>query len=421
MAALTKKMYLVHPTGYWQSLDVPVDSDNNSSLSLGSKLGKVKAGVLRACPHPDAFLDLVSMAWSSTAPTFALCPDNADGDDEDETEAGDIDGPERPNDVLFDDNTAQRLTREELETLKQSAPSANAILERLVQGSDSFAKKTAHAQTKYLKRKHAKYARFVQAKPVVTPSLALRLLLSQGKQRNVGYLREDSFAQLSYLMQCSLPQSGQVLLFDECSGGLLAAQALHYLGGGGAEPADTAVVCTTDKQQPNHGFLDALLDDGPAWRGTGRLGSLPIDILLSNEFPAARADSTAPYLERWARNERCHRQSWQRRFDVLVVALAEDFERLPSLIAKLSVLLKASGRLIAYVPGHCHAIQTTFLDLLRGSLAVEETKEGGRPFVDAHVWTTWTRSYQTDAGRLHPQMTMTAAPSGLVMSAFKVV
>ena len=75
MATLTKKMYLVHPTGYWQSLDVPVDSDNNSSLALGSKLGKVKAGVLRACTHPDAFLDLVSMAWSSTAPTFALCPD----------------------------------------------------------------------------------------------------------------------------------------------------------------------------------------------------------------------------------------------------------------------------------------------------------------------------------------------------------
>jgi tRNA (adenine-N(1)-)-methyltransferase non-catalytic subunit len=58
---------------------------------------------------------------------------------------------------LLDDNTAQKLSKEEIDEMKKTGKSGEEIIRALVDNSDTFKTKTVFSQEKYLKKKQKKY------------------------------------------------------------------------------------------------------------------------------------------------------------------------------------------------------------------------------------------------------------------------
>ena len=60
------------------------------------------------------------------------------------------------NQTLWDDNTAQKISKEEIDAMKRDGVSGEKIIQALVSNSSSFSEKTSYSQEKYLKKKQKK-------------------------------------------------------------------------------------------------------------------------------------------------------------------------------------------------------------------------------------------------------------------------
>lgn len=88
---------------------------------------------------------------------------------------------QKDNRFVLDDGKSQKLSRDQIETLKSELTS-NEIIENLVKNSSTFDKKTSFAQQKYLKKKQKKYSNLVT---ILRPNVRLltEMYFSRGPQK----------------------------------------------------------------------------------------------------------------------------------------------------------------------------------------------------------------------------------------------
>ncbi|CAI5521973.1 unnamed protein product [Closterium sp. Naga37s-1] len=137
--------------------------------------------------------------------------------------------PSTDNRNLIDDNTAQKLSANEIEALKRQAASGHEVVRALAANSVSFLSKTDFAQEKYLRKKQKKHApRLVARFP--TADSVCEAYFAKAPAR-IGFLRPDSLAML--LAMANVGAHSQLLVLDG-TGGLITAAAAQRMGGHGA-------------------------------------------------------------------------------------------------------------------------------------------------------------------------------------------
>ncbi|KAF8702481.1 hypothetical protein HU200_032859 [Digitaria exilis] len=136
--------------------------------------------------------------------------DGADGQVQDET---------RDNRSLVDNNTAQNLSSDDIETMKRDGATGDEIVEALIANSSTFGKKTVFSQEKYKLKKQKKYA----------PKVLLR------RPSTRRFMRVDTLSLL--LSMANIGAYSDVLVVDMV-GGLIAGAVAERLGG-------TGYVCST--------------------------------------------------------------------------------------------------------------------------------------------------------------------------------
>lgn len=131
------------------------------------------------------------------------------------------------NRTIIDDGTSQKLSKEEIEDLRESGKSSNEIVESLIVNSKSFAAKTEYSQEKYIKKKERKYFRYLTIRRPTIDQLQ-EIYFKQDYAR-ISCLRADSLAQI--LAYSDVKADGIYMLYDSGSMGLPAAAMLNRIGG----------------------------------------------------------------------------------------------------------------------------------------------------------------------------------------------
>lgn len=130
---------------------------------------------------------------------------------------------------IRDDGFSQNLTREELEEMRYvKGTSSKEIVEQLVENSKTFTSKTQFAQEKYLKKKEKKYFEYIQIRRPTIRHLAEYYFRQEPEK--IMNLRKDSLSQI--LSYANISSSGNFLLYESGSNGLLPAAILNAIGDG---------------------------------------------------------------------------------------------------------------------------------------------------------------------------------------------
>ncbi|KAN0030935.1 hypothetical protein ACTA71_009585 [Dictyostelium dimigraforme] len=115
---------------------------------------------------------------------------------------------------LDQNNTAQKLTQEDINQMKEKGTDSNTIIKTIVENSESFKTKTSFSQIKYLKKKIKKYSTIVK---IIKPTLkSLTEAYYKKDSRKICGLRFDSFGQL--LTLGNIRANSQVLVVETCMG-----------------------------------------------------------------------------------------------------------------------------------------------------------------------------------------------------------
>lgn len=134
----------------------------------------------------------------------------------------------RDNRFLVDDNQSQKLSREDIEALKDSGITGEKIIEQLIENSTTFKDKSGYSKVKYLKKKRKKYLNVVNIFKVTTRLLA-QMYYAQGPLKIMN-LRLDSLAQI--MSSCNVHSGGRYLVVENCLG-LIVGSVLERLSGNG--------------------------------------------------------------------------------------------------------------------------------------------------------------------------------------------
>ncbi|GBG87373.1 hypothetical protein CBR_g45432 [Chara braunii] len=134
----------------------------------------------------------------------------------------------KDNRSLVDNNTAQGLSSQDIDRMKQEGVSGRDIVDALVASSKSFQSKTEFSQEKYRRKKQKKYApRVVLCRPSARSVCEAYFSKSPYK---IGFLRMDTLGML--LSLGNVGAYAEVLVIETC-GGLVTGAAAERLGGYG--------------------------------------------------------------------------------------------------------------------------------------------------------------------------------------------
>ncbi|KAK5584237.1 hypothetical protein RB653_005845 [Dictyostelium firmibasis] len=129
---------------------------------------------------------------------------------------------------LDQNNTAQKLTQEDITQMKEKGTDSNTIIKTIVENSESFKTKTSFSQIKYLKKKIKKYSTIVK---IIKPTLkSLTEAYYKKDSRKICGLRFDSFGQL--LTLGNIRANSQVLVVETCMG-LVTGSIAERMNGDG--------------------------------------------------------------------------------------------------------------------------------------------------------------------------------------------
>lgn len=123
---------------------------------------------------------------------------------------------EGSNKEYYDDNTAQKLTQEEINELKQTK-TGEEVIQHLVENSSTFNKKTQFSQEKYLKKKKQKYLGLFRLLRPTSANIADCAFMNDKRKS----LRSDALGCLIYMS--NLYYGSKVCVVDQVSGILLGA------------------------------------------------------------------------------------------------------------------------------------------------------------------------------------------------------
>lgn len=130
---------------------------------------------------------------------------------------------------IVDDGKSQKLTRDDIETLKEQGLKGQEIIQQLIENSATFRDKTGYAQDKYIKKKKKKYENTVT---VLKPSCRILAMMYHGREPGkICHLRYDTLAQM--LTLANVHAGSKILVFETCAGLVLGA-IMERMGGYGS-------------------------------------------------------------------------------------------------------------------------------------------------------------------------------------------
>ncbi|KAL0967720.1 hypothetical protein UPYG_G00256030 [Umbra pygmaea] len=130
---------------------------------------------------------------------------------------------------ILDDGKSQKLTRDDIETLKEQGLKGQEIVQQLIENSTTFRDKTEFAQEKYIKKKKKKYENSVM---VLRPSCRILAMMYHGREPGkICHLRYDTLALM--LTLGNIHAGSKVLVFETCAGLVLGA-VMERMGGYGS-------------------------------------------------------------------------------------------------------------------------------------------------------------------------------------------
>uniref|UniRef100_A0A1A8QGF2 tRNA (adenine(58)-N(1))-methyltransferase non-catalytic subunit TRM6 n=1 Tax=Nothobranchius pienaari TaxID=704102 RepID=A0A1A8QGF2_9TELE len=130
---------------------------------------------------------------------------------------------------IVDDGKSQKLTRDDIETLKEQGLKGQEIVQQLIENSSTFTTKTGYAQDKYIKKKKKKYENTVT---IVKPTCRILAMMYHGREPGkICHLRYDTLAQM--LTLANVHAGSKVLVFETCAGLVLGA-IMERMGGCGS-------------------------------------------------------------------------------------------------------------------------------------------------------------------------------------------
>lgn len=130
---------------------------------------------------------------------------------------------------IVDDGKSQKLTRDDIEMLKEKGLKGQEIIQQLIDNSSTFRDKTEYAQDKYIKKKKKKYENSVT---ILKPSCRILAMMYHGREPGkICQLRYDTLAQM--LTLANIHAGSKVLVFDTCAGLVLGA-VMERMGGYGS-------------------------------------------------------------------------------------------------------------------------------------------------------------------------------------------
>uniref|UniRef100_A0A8C9RBB6 tRNA (adenine(58)-N(1))-methyltransferase non-catalytic subunit TRM6 n=1 Tax=Scleropages formosus TaxID=113540 RepID=A0A8C9RBB6_SCLFO len=130
---------------------------------------------------------------------------------------------------IVDDGRSQKLTRDDIETLKEQGLKGQEIVQQLVENSTTFRDKTEFAQEKYIKKKKKKYENIIT---ILKPSTRILALMYHGREPGkICHLRYDTLAQM--LTLGNIHAGSKVIVFETCAGLVLGA-VMERMGGYGS-------------------------------------------------------------------------------------------------------------------------------------------------------------------------------------------
>lgn len=130
---------------------------------------------------------------------------------------------------IVDDGKSQKLTRDDIEALKEQGLKGQEIIQQLIENSSTFRDKTEYAQDKYIKKKKKKYENTVT---ILKPSCRILAQMYHGREPGkICHLRYDTLAQM--LTLANIHAGSKVLVFETCAGLVLGA-VMERMGGYGS-------------------------------------------------------------------------------------------------------------------------------------------------------------------------------------------
>ncbi|XP_068645978.1 uncharacterized protein [Aristolochia californica] len=191
-----------------------------STLKIGNKKCSIRP--LIGCP----FGSLFQVDIGPKGPFLSLVPADSDGNIPEEKDDSQLKEETRDNRALVDNNSAQRLSGEDIDAMRREGTSGDQIIEALIANSLTFEKKTAFSQEKYRQKKQKKYApRVLMRRPF---SRSICEAYFKKYPAKIGFLRVDTLSLL--VSMANVSAYSDVLVLDMV-GGMVTGAVAERLGG----------------------------------------------------------------------------------------------------------------------------------------------------------------------------------------------
>ncbi|CAB4067188.1 TRM6 [Lepeophtheirus salmonis] len=127
------------------------------------------------------------------------------------------------------DGSVQKLSRNDVEKLRESGSSGTEIVEKLMENSDSFNSKTRYSQAKFLKKKAKKYYPYLS---IGRPSIRVLMdIFYKQDPIKLMNLRIDSLSLI--LSRADIRPNGRYIIYESGCRGIIVAAALERIGSSG--------------------------------------------------------------------------------------------------------------------------------------------------------------------------------------------
>ncbi|XP_063774670.1 tRNA (adenine(58)-N(1))-methyltransferase non-catalytic subunit TRM6 isoform X2 [Pseudophryne corroboree] len=130
---------------------------------------------------------------------------------------------------IIDDGKSQKLTRDDIEALKEKGIKGQEIVQQLIENSTTFRDKTEFAQEKYIKKKKKKYESHIT---ILRPSARILAMMYYAREPGkICQLRYDTLAQM--LALGNIHAGSKVIVMETCAG-LVLGSVMERMGGYGS-------------------------------------------------------------------------------------------------------------------------------------------------------------------------------------------